>query len=116
MRRSRDSREAVIARRESAEANPDSFNGEIAGWPRRRSQRRAALSAYSFLRPPPSITKVAMAGALHDGFRARQRDVVTKSFRQGKIRATHEEEAELGLTQRPVKFRITTARDVDREG
>jgi hypothetical protein len=28
-----------------------------------------------------------MAGALRDGFRARQRDVVAKPFREGKIRA-----------------------------
>src|SRR5262249_22037458 len=62
------------------------------------------------------ITKVAMAGALHDGLRARERDGVAESLGERKIRAAYEEKTELRLAQRLVELRIAAARDIDREG
>ena len=57
-----------------------------------------------------------MATALHDGLRARQFYVGTKTLRHPKIRAADQEKAELRLAQLLIELRVAAGGNVDVEG
>ena len=57
-----------------------------------------------------------MVGALHDGLRAREPDVVAEAVRDREVGGADQEEAELRLAQRLVELGIAASRDVEREG
>src|SRR3954447_24627225 len=56
-----------------------------------------------------------MAGALHDGLRALEADVATKTVSDAEVRGAHHQEPELLLAQFLVELGVAAARDVDRK-
>src|SRR5216684_4501700 len=62
------------------------------------------------------VAKVAVAGALHDGLRARELDVRTKSLGQREVRTADQQESELRLTQLLVELGVSASRNIELEG
>ena len=56
------------------------------------------------------VPKVAVAGALHDGLRARELYVGTKSLGRSEVRTADQQESELRLTQLLVELSVPTSR------
>jgi hypothetical protein len=63
----------------------------------------------------PLVPKVAMTGTLHDGLRARELYVGTKSLSGSEVRTADQQESELRLTQLLVELSVPTSRNVDLE-
>src|SRR5258708_22669225 len=57
-----------------------------------------------------------MAGALHDGLRARQLYVRTKSLGHREVRTADQQESELRLTQLLVELGVPASRNIELEG
>src|SRR5271169_4390165 len=57
-----------------------------------------------------------MAGTLHDGLRARELDVGTKSLGHGVVRMADQQETKLGLTELPEELGVAASCHVDRKG
>src|SRR5262244_3918935 len=62
------------------------------------------------------VPKVTVASALHDGLRARELYVGTKSLGHGEVRAADQQESELRLTQLLVELSVPASRNIDLEG
>jgi hypothetical protein len=77
----------------------------------------SAIRSPGELAPAPfcltPVSKIAVATALHDGLRARQFYVGTKTLRHPKIRAADQEEAEIWLAQLLIKLRVAAAGNID---
>ena len=54
-----------------------------------------------------------MTCTLHDGLRAVELDVGTKSFRHGEVRTADQQEAEVRLTQLPIEIGVAVCRDIE---
>jgi hypothetical protein len=63
----------------------------------------------------PLVPKVAVAGTLHDGLRARELYVGSKSLSRSEVRTADQQESELQLTQLLVELSVPTSRNVDLE-
>lgn len=81
---------------------------------RRNRLRHPVQRTQSASRSP--VPEVAMTGALHDGLRARELYVETKSLGRIEIRTADQQEAEFRLTQLLVELGIPASRNLDLEG
>src|SRR5262249_31644067 len=81
-----------------------------------KGQRARHVGWHSIGRSRSLVAKVAVAGALHDGLRARDLYVGIKSLGHGEVRAADQQESELRLTQLLVEFSVAASRDIDLEG
>src|SRR6266403_1365661 len=59
------------------------------------------------------VPKVAVAGTLHDGLRARELYVGTKSLGHREVRTADQQESELRLTKLLVELSVSASRNVE---
>jgi len=57
-----------------------------------------------------------MRGALHDGLRARELYIGTKSLGQGEVRTADQQESELRFAELLVELGVAASRDIEFEG
>jgi hypothetical protein len=84
---------------------PDSGSWSL---PVRQILTRMRLSVFL-----PLVAKIAMAGALHDGLRARELYVRAKTLGEREVRAADQQESKLRFTQLLVELCVPASSDID---
>lgn len=81
-----------------------------------KAPQEAHIRLHSIRLSQSPVPEVAVAGALHDGLRARELDVGIKSLGRREVGTADQQEAKLRFTQFLVELSVATPRNVDREG